>query len=77
MVLHTMTVRNVVCFYIVPTATANARFGEGQGHIWLDDLQCNGSDSSLHLCPHQGVGLHNCGYHEGAGVICLFGKLNI
>ena len=49
---------------------SNARFGQGQGQIWLDNVQCDGSESSLHLCPHRGVGIHNCRHSEDAGVIC-------
>ena len=50
------------------------RFGLGQGNIWLDDLECDGNESSLHLCPHQGWGVNNCGHYEDAGVICSQGN---
>ena len=65
-----------ILYSSVSTATSNARFGQGQGQIWLESLQCDGSESSLHLCPHRGVGRHDCGHHEDAGVICPFGMLN-
>ena len=47
-----------------------AKFGRGSGQIWLDDLRCTGSESSLFHCPHRGIGSHNCGHSEDAGVIC-------
>ena len=59
---------------IAPIATYEAEFGQGVGQIWLDDLQCNGNESSLHLCPHRDEGIHNCQHSEDAGVICLFGN---
>ena len=59
---------------LASNATLRARFGLGQGQIWLDDVQCNGNENSLHLCPHRGRGLHNCAHSEDAGVICLFGN---
>ena len=53
-----------------PTPTIRAEFGEGQGPIFLDSIACTGSEVSLQLCPHEGVGSHNCGHNEDSGVIC-------
>ena len=38
--------------------------------IWLDNVNCNGSESRLIECQHNGLGIHNCGHHKDAGVIC-------
>jgi hypothetical protein len=38
---------------------------------WLDDVKCKGDESSLLDCPHGGLGVHNCGRRERAGVNCL------
>lgn len=48
-----------------------AEFGEGKHlKILLDDVQCEGSEETLLDCQHAGVGQHDCGHHEDAGVIC-------
>ena len=51
-------------------AVSSARFGPGNGFIVLDDVQCNGSESSLLECRAQGLGEHNCFSFEDAGVYC-------
>ena len=56
------------------SAPQRARFGAGSDPIWLDNVGCKGSESELILCPHGGLGNHNCAHNEDAGVICDQGK---
>ncbi|XP_060636604.2 uncharacterized protein [Anolis sagrei] len=48
----------------------NARYGPGSGPIWLDDVNCTGSEFTLRRCRSQPWGKHNCNHHEDASVIC-------
>ena len=54
------------------TGTAHlwGHFGAGTGAIHLDNVQCSGTESMLIDCTHGGVGNHNCGHYEDAGVSC-------
>ena len=54
-------------------APGSAWFGTGSGQIWLDDVACSGSESSIFYCGHNGWGSHNCGHSEDASVICSGG----
>uniref|UniRef100_A0A8D2CJS7 SRCR domain-containing protein n=1 Tax=Sciurus vulgaris TaxID=55149 RepID=A0A8D2CJS7_SCIVU len=66
---------SVVCrqlgFAHAVRAVKRAEFGEGRTlPILLDDVRCVGSERSLLECAHAGVGTHNCGHQEDAGVVC-------
>ncbi|XP_048013046.1 adhesion G protein-coupled receptor L4-like isoform X2 [Megalobrama amblycephala] len=54
----------------VTEAKSAAYFGQGSGQIWMDDVQCAGNESSLRHCTTRGWGIHDCGHHKDAGVIC-------
>ena len=55
----------------VVEAMSSAAFGQGEGEIILDDVVCQGSESSLAECSHSGYLVDNCGHNEDAGVRCL------
>ena len=52
------------------SALGFAAFGWGSGQIWYDDVRCSGHEANLTQCGHRGLGVHNCGHREDAGVIC-------
>lgn len=52
------------------TPFSSAHYGQGSGEIFLDDVKCTGEEGSLLQCNHRGIGNHNCGHGEDAGVKC-------
>ena len=65
---------NVVCRQLgysrATSASENAAFGEGSGPIYYDEVACTGTEARLTDCEHPGVGVHDCGHTEDAGVVC-------
>ena len=52
------------------SARYNASYGVGSGQIWLDDVNCVGTESTIGNCSHSEWGVHNCNHDEDAGVKC-------
>ncbi|XP_041475695.1 uncharacterized protein LOC121424151 [Lytechinus variegatus] len=52
-------------------APVGAHFGKGSGDIFLDEVQCNGTEIDLEHCDHDGIGVHNCAHNEDASVECI------
>ena len=53
----------------------NAFYGQGSGQIWLDNLNCVGTELTIENCTHNGWGNHNCGHGKDAGVKCSNGNV--
>ncbi|MBN3316770.1 C163A protein, partial [Atractosteus spatula] len=51
-------------------AEIEASFGPGNGAIWLDEVNCTGSELHLWDCSHSGLNKSNCQHKEDAGVTC-------
>uniref|UniRef100_A0A3B4AHH6 SRCR domain-containing protein n=1 Tax=Periophthalmus magnuspinnatus TaxID=409849 RepID=A0A3B4AHH6_9GOBI len=51
-------------------ALSQAAYGAGVGQIWLDNVQCRGTEAGLSFCSHLGIAQHNCNHNEDAAVIC-------
>ena len=48
----------------------DVHYGQRTGPILLDDVYCEGSESSLFSCNHRGVGNHNCDHDKDVSVRC-------
>ncbi|XDV24641.1 hypothetical protein PO909_028759, partial [Leuciscus waleckii] len=51
-------------------AKSVAYFGQGSGPMWMNNVRCNGTESTLKSCVLSGRVQQNCSHEKDAGVIC-------
>ncbi|XP_049323394.1 deleted in malignant brain tumors 1 protein-like [Astyanax mexicanus] len=56
-------------------ALGKSHFGSGSGPIWMDDVDCSGSESRLKNCRSPVWGKHGCNETHNSGVICSGARL--
>ncbi|XP_026079737.1 deleted in malignant brain tumors 1 protein-like [Carassius auratus] len=54
----------------VTEAKSAAYFGQGSGPVWMKNVRCNGTESTLKNCVLSGRFQQNCSHEKDAGVIC-------
>ena len=51
-----------------------ALYGQGSGRIWLDNVNCIGTEGTIGNCSHRGRGIEHCSHFKDASVNCTAGK---
>ncbi len=62
-----------LCNFEVLEALPRSSFGEGMGRIWLSNVQCTGTETSILNCTSIFNQTNSCTHAQDAGVSCLLG----
>ena len=60
-------------------AEHNAFYGQGRGQIWLDGVNCVGTEETIGNCSHSGWGnlsYYHCSHGDDASVKCSSGIIS-
>ena len=59
------------------TKIRNSRYITSEGPIWLDDVRCNGTETDIAECSHNGWGVHNCQHRDDVAISCTPTKVEV
>ncbi|XP_048257946.1 uncharacterized protein LOC124119031 [Haliotis rufescens] len=59
------------------SASVTTSYGPGEGLVWLSNVDCTGTETSLDDCSHSGWGTASCSHSSDVGVICSGATLKI
>ena len=60
---------SIYCSYVGQEVNIS-RYGVGRGQIWLDDIDCNGTERHIANCSRNDWAIHNCAHYEDVAVFC-------
>ena len=63
------------CPFLGVATLTQASFGQGTGRIWLDNVQCTGSQRALMDCAASSSGNNSCTHAQDAGATCPTGTV--
>jgi len=43
---------------------------KGTERVWLDEINCNGTEDDIYKCGSDGWGMSDCGHSKDVSVIC-------
>ena len=69
----TRAAARVVCYMLGYDYSGRAignLYEAGSGPIWLDDVDCNGTETDVRDCRHRGWGRHSCEHTQDVSLSC-------
>ena len=51
-------------------------YGKGNGKIWLNNVDCIGTELTIKRCSRREWKYFSCGYNQDAGVQCTSGRFS-
>ncbi|KAI1880479.1 hypothetical protein AGOR_G00252960 [Albula goreensis] len=47
-----------------------AAFGQGEGQVWSEEIQCRGNESQISFCPTSPTKKQHCSHENDVGLVC-------